>query len=307
MTLVNSLPTKKLQVEEKTKDRTPGLTLQPMSLNPNTENNILQNKEKDINSVINTLEDVAARATQVACVVRPINCQLKTNEVEIRQSDTKKAHTCSQQKEEKRPVIKILKRESKPQVGTRVENSKNGETVQSNRKQKKKDEGEKQQREEQERMGSRRDEKEMNYLNHEAQLVRNVDGNEKKQEKEKINESSIPMDNLAKRRQSASKISTSANTEQKSKENRPVIRILKREKPQVQTKAVNCKKREKAQSDQKQTKKDEEKCHNGKKLIHPPTKLQTTSSVLSTKLNQCHKVPKAKPERGKQPTNTHKK
>ena len=265
---VNSLPTKKLQVDEKTKGSLPGLTLQQKSLNPNRVDRTLQEKKKDKSSVTITPEDVATKAKRLTCTVKPVNCQLKTK-AEVKQSDSLKGQTCSQKKEKNRPVIRTLKRESKQQVDTKIENIKKVETVQSDQKQRKKHEDVQQQeeifKEEQEIVSSRRDEKEMNYLNHHAKLERNVEGNGKKQEKNnKAVESPIPIHNLAKLLQSASKIPESENIEQKSKGNSQV--------------------------------------HNRNKLVPPPAKLPTSPSAVSTQLIKCDKVAKVKTEMEKQPS-----
>ena len=268
---VISLPTKKLSVDEKTKDSLPGLTLQPKSLNPNIVKNTLQHKEKHTNSAINAPKYVPTRANKLTCIVKPISCQLKTNAEGVRQRDFLQSQTCSQKKEENIPVIRILKRESKQQVETKIENTKKAVTVQSNRKQVKKHEGERQQQAEQfkgeqEIMGSRCNKKESNYLNHHAKLVRNFEDRGKKLEKKKndADESPIPIQNSAKLMQSTSKIPEPTNTEQNSKAN-----------SQIQ---------------------------NGSKLIHPLTKLQTTSSEVNTQLHKHDKVTKVKPERGTQPS-----
>ena len=266
---VNSLPTKKLQVDEKTKGNLPGLTLQQKSLNPNRVDRTLQEKKKGKNSVTITPEDVATKAKRLTCTVKPVNCQLKTK-AEVKQSDDSlKGQTCSQKKEKNRPVIRTLKRESKQQADTKIESIKKVETVQIDQKQRKKHEDVQQQeeifKEEQEIVSSRRDEKEINYLNHHAKLERNVEGNGKKQEKNnKAVESPIPIHNLAKLLQSASKIPESENIEQKSKGNSQV--------------------------------------HNRNKLVYPPAKLPISPSAVSTQLIKCDKVAKVKTEMEKQPS-----
>ena len=84
------------------------------------------------------------------------------------------------------------------------------------------------------------------------------------EKKKKADESPIPIHNLAKLLQSASKIPESTNTQQKSKGNSQI--------------------------------------HNGSKLIHLPTKLQTTPSEFNTHLHKCDKVTKVKLERETQPS-----
>ena len=265
---VNSLSTEKLQADERTKGILPGLTSQYKSLIPSRVNNTIQEKEKDKSSVAMAPESVVTKAKRLTCIVKPINCQLKPK-VEVKQSDSLKGQVCSQKKEENRPVIRILKRETKQQVDTNVEDIKKVETVQSDQKQTKKHERELRQEEQfkkqEEMMSSRRDEKEMNYLNHHAKPDTNFEGNEKKQVKNnKTDESTIPIHNLAKLLQSASKIPESENIEQKSKLNLQI--------------------------------------HNGNKVVPPSTELPKSSSAVSSQLIKCDKVAKVKPERAKQPS-----